>query len=358
MKLAQYLFKMFFPLLFATLALFVLGFEIVELFMDIWKYILNEVPAKQVATILWYYLPKTLVFALPLSVLFATCYMLCNLCSKNELVALFASGVSYLRFMLPLFIFSAVLSAGFLFFEDKVVVPSYSNYKTLKNSVLNITENKNNDNIVIRAEDGNVIYKVDIYEDELQRLVGVFLIIRTEEKKLEGIVQARMATWDEKGKFWRLSGPEFYEFLEGEMKLTAFPEKYQKRFTEPPDTFKNNNVDIETISIKEAQEYIAYLRKTGLPSGEALSVYYKKFSFPWVILIVTMLAAALSGRTKKNVMIISLTLSVSAAVLFYVLQMCTMLFAKFSIISPMSGAWFPVITFLIISILLLRYTKT
>ena len=95
-----------------------------------------------------------------------------------------------------------------------------------------------------------------------------------------------------------------------------------------------------------------------MPSGEAFSIYYKKFSFSYVILIVTILAIGLSGRTRKNIIIVSMILSLSASVLFYVFQMITMLLAKFSIVTPMVGAWFPVIVFMIISFILLRYSKT
>ena len=85
---------------------------------------------------------------------------------------------------------------------------------------------------------------------------------------------------------------------------------------------------------------------------------YKKFSFSDVILIVTFLAIGLSGRSRKNVIIVSMMLSLAAAVLFYVLQMITMLLAKFGIVTPLMGAWFPVIVFMIISFVLLKYSKT
>ena len=98
--------------------------------------------------------------------------------------------------------------------------------------------------------------------------------------------------------------------------------------------------------------------RTGLPFGEALSLYYKKFAFPFIVFIVVFLSIGLSGRSRKNVMLISLALSIGAAVLFYVTQMITMLLAKFGYITAFSGAWFPVILFIIVSALLLRFTRT
>ena len=100
------------------------------------------------------------------------------------------------------------------------------------------------------------------------------------------------------------------------------------------------------------------MQQAGLPSAEAKSVYYKKFSFPLIVFIVVFLAIGLSGKTQKNVLIISLALSIGAVVLFYVTQMVTMLMAKFGTIPPLFGAWFPVILFTVISFVLLKYSRT
>ena len=95
-----------------------------------------------------------------------------------------------------------------------------------------------------------------------------------------------------------------------------------------------------------------------MPYQEELSEYYKKFAFPAVVFIVVFLSIGISGKSRKNVLLISLSLSVAAAVLFYVTQMVTMILAAGGYISPLMGAWFPVFLFIIISIVLLYYART
>lgn len=359
MKITLYIFKLYFPLLIGALCLFLLGFEIVDLFMNIWKYIFNNVPVKDVLRILLFYLPKALTFSLPLAMLFATCYMICILSSQNELIALFASGVSYFKVMFPLIIFAFFLSCSYIFFEDKVVVPYYKKYQDLKNSALKIEKKYNNTNVVINSLEGKVIYKVNMYNDLEKNLYGLLLIVRNDDKTLNCIIKANSATWNKKMEKWLLVKPIVYQLTDdNELIISNFTPELEALIVENPDTFKNHQIDIETVSIKEAREYINYLKRTGLPSGEALSVYYKKFSFSYVILIVTILAIGLSGRSRKNVIIVSMMLSLAASVLFYVFQMVTMLMAKFSIVTPMVGAWFPVIVFMIISFVLLKYSRT
>lgn len=359
MKLAGYIFKLFLPLLLGALVLFCLAFEIVDLFMNMWKYLSNNVPVPVILKILYLYLPKTITFSLPLAILFATCYMLCILSSQNELVAMFASGISYIKAMLPLIIFSLLLSVGYFFFEDKIVVPFYKQYQELKNSSLNIEVDQNNSNVVIRSHDGQIIYKADVYEDANKRLNNVLLLVRNDDKSLNCIVKASNAQWNDEVERWILSGTVTYRLDEnGDLRYAVLNSDIELMFDEPPETFRNNLVDVETVTVKEGKEYIEYLRRTGLPASEALSVYYKKYSFPFVIFIVTLLAIGLSGRSRRNVIIISMILSVGASVLFYVLQMVTMLLAKFGFVTPVAGAWFPVIVFFIISLILLRYSKT
>ena len=57
-------------------------------------------------------------------------------------------------------------------------------------------------------------------------------------------------------------------------------------------------------------------------------------------------------------LLISLVFCIGAAVLFYVTQMVTMLLAKFGYISPLTGAWFPVILFVVLSGVILKFART
>ena len=108
----------------------------------------------------------------------------------------------------------------------------------------------------------------------------------------------------------------------------------------------------------QSKVYIRHLKKAGLPYNEELSEYYKKYAFPFIVFIVVFLSIGLTGKTRKNVLLISLASCISASVLFYVTMMVTMVLAKHGYISAFSGAWSPVIFFTIISVVLLRFART
>ena len=358
MKLVKYLFKRFIPIFFGALGFFSLVLVLVDLLMNLWKYIQNEAPALQVAYLMALYVPKTLWYAVPLGILFAVSYTLSDLYANNELTALFASGVSLLRFTMPLLIFSVLMSFALFFFEDKVVVPTFAKKTQLQNTLLQESKSLNNDSVVVLSNSGFLVYKAQAYDDSQKRLYDLYLVFRNTDKSLQAVIHSDIALWNSKEKRWNLQNAMQYTYRDNTLFLEDVQDDFLALLTEPPETFRNNSVSVEEVNTNDAKIYIEHLKRVGLPYNEELSVYYKKFAFPCIVFIVVFLSIGLSGKSRKNVLLISLSLSVCSAVLFYVVQMMTMLLAKFGYISPFMGAWFPVFFFIIISIVLLRYART
>jgi lipopolysaccharide export system permease protein len=358
MTLVKYLYKRFMPVFIGAVAFFSLVLVLVDLLMNLWKFIQNQVPASQVFMLMLYYVPKTIWYAVPLGILFASSFTLSNFYANNELTAIFASGVSLFKFTLPLLVFSLIMSLALFFFEDRLVVNTYARKTEIQGQLLKEEKSLNNDRIVVLAEGGNVIYKADLYDDAQKRLHNVYFVFRDKHEILQAVIHADSAKWDEDHKNWRLQNAVQYTNRNNTIVMENVSSAYTERLVEPAETFRNNTISVEEVTVKVAKEYIEHLMRTGLPYNEAQSLYYKKFAFPFVVFIVVFLSVGLSGKTAKNVMLTSLAFSISAAVLFYVTQMVTMLLAKFGYISAFSGAWFPVILFTVISVVLLRYART
>ncbi|MBQ1833247.1 MAG: LptF/LptG family permease [Treponema sp.] len=356
MTLIKYMLKRFAVIFFGSLFFFVLILCLTDLLMNLWNYISKNVSILVVGKILLYYIPKTVWYAVPIAMLFATAYMLSDLYARNELLAVFASGVSLFKFTVPLLVIAFLMSFGLFFFEDNVVVQTYAKKNELQNGVLNKTQSLNSEQIVIMSEEGRIIYKAQYYDDSFKRLYDLIVIFRDEEKKFDRMIRAESAVWGE-GK-WELSGADMFMFEDDVFVKKTPDEKYSGLLTEVPETFQNNTVNVEEVSTKEARQYIEHLENAGLPSAEAKSQLYKKYAFPFVVFVVVFLAIGLSGKARKNVLIISLALSIGAAVIFYITQMMTMLMAKFEVIPPLVGAWFPVIFFVLLSLVLLRFSRT
>ena len=358
MKLVLYLFKKVIPLFFGAMFFFALVLNLVDLFMNIATYLQNNCSGKDIMMVMAYYVPKTVWYAVPVAILFSTSYALSEMYAANEIQALLASGVSLFRFTVPLLIVSLVMAYGLFVFENKFVVQTYEKKTTLQDALLNKTKNENNNDVIVLSDNGRIIYSAARYIENQKKLRTCYFVFRGEQRELLAIIYCKQALWNAERKVWELENPVQYEPVDDTLKITTVNYDYVNSLTESYEIFRKTNVDVQSVSASEAKVYIKHLKKAGLPYNEELSEYYKKFAFPFIVFIVVFLSIGLTGKTRKNVLLISLASCISASVLFYVTMMVTMVLAKHGYISAFSGAWSPVIFFTIISVVLLKFART
>lgn len=358
MKLVIYLYKKIIPLFIGSALFFALVLNLVDLFMHIANYLQNNCPVKEIVMVMLYYAPKTIWYAVPVAILFSTSYVLSDMYANNEIVAMFASGVSLLRFTLPLLIVGFLLTFALFGFENKYVVGTYEKKTTLQDKLLNVTKNENNNDVIVLSDNGKIIYKANRYTEANKRLQHCYFLFRDENKEFKALIYSDIALWNQENEIWDLQEPVQYTPQGGSIKKSEPDAELVAQLTESYEIFRKTNVDIQSVTAKEAKIYIDHLKKAGLPYNEELSEYYKKFAFPFIIFIVVFLSIGLTGKTRKNVLLISLASCISASVLFYVTMMVTMVLAKHGYITAFMGAWSPVFFFTVISVVLFRYSRT
>ena len=358
MKLVIYLLRKVIPLFLGAMFFFALVLNLVDLFMNIANYLQNNCSGKDIMMVMVYYIPKTVWYAVPVAILFSTSYALSEMYASNEIQALLASGVSLFRFTLPLLIISLVMAYGLFVFENKFVVQTYEKKTTLQNTLLQKSKSENNSNVIVLSDNGKIIYSAARYIENSKKLRTCYFVFRGEDRELLAIINSKQAVWNEAQKHWDLEDPVQYEMINNTLEITNVKSEYTDLLTESYEIFRKTNVDVQSVSAAEAKVYIQHLKKAGLPYNQELSEYYKKFAFPFIVFIVVFLSVGLTGKTRKNVLLISLASCIGASVLFYVTMMVTMVLAKHGYISAFSGAWSPVIFFTIISVVLLKYART
>lgn len=352
--LDRYLIKQFLPIFGIALSMFMLFISLIDLFANLWRYLNYEVPASQIALVSLYYLPKTFSYALPVSLLFAAAYTLGDLYSRNELTSIFASGIPFYRFSLPLVAIGLLASIFAFFFEDRVVIPTFKAKNDLGSTLLHQSRQKNDSDIVIKAKSGNLIYSIDYYDARNMTLNGVYIVELPEDGGLPTMVRAAKGSWT--GTHWELSNALVYSW-EGDM-MRVKPLSSNDAYQESPDTFRRSAVDPEDLSVKEAALMVEDLKSAGLPFTEVLADYYHRYSFSSVSFVVMILSISMGGRFRKNILLMSFVSSLGSAIVFYVTEMITMMIAKVGYIPPIVGAWFPVALFVVVGAVLLQSAKT
>jgi lipopolysaccharide export system permease protein len=354
MILDRYLVRQFAPIFAVAAGMFMMLLSLIDLFANLVRYLNYEVPFSQIMKISAFYLPKSFSYALPISLLFAAAYTLGDLYARNELTSIFSSGIPFWRFSMPLVVIGVLASLFSFFFDDILVIPTLRVKNELSRHYLHQQRQESNSDIVIKVRNSQLVYSVDYYDVNAQILNGLSIVELDPRGDFISQIRAPQAVWT--GEYWDLQNPVIYQWENGMLRVRPLPPNTSYR--EEPDLFRRKAVNVEELAARDAGLLVDDLKAAGLPFIEAQANYYHRFSWAVTSLIVMILSISMGGRFRKNILLMSLLSSLSAAVLFYVMEMITMMMARTGYIPPLVGAWFPVFAFIVIGTLLLRGAKT
>jgi lipopolysaccharide export system permease protein len=335
---------------------FIFILELVELFANLWKYMSLNVPLTQVFRVLLLYAPTCLVWALPIALLFAISFALGNLYASNELVAVFGTGISLLRFTLPLLFVAALLSTASFFWSDLVALPAYREKTRLVADLLSQNPSLSNTEVTVLARQGRVVYHATFYDDASQSLSDLSIIERDAEGHPVARTGAATARWQ--NGTWTLLRVRRFVLEGGEWKEGDYGSYTNPEYNEEPPSFRNQNFDLAELSSVELGERAKFQASAGLPYAATIAERHRRLSFSFAPLVVALLSAAIGGRYRKNVLLMSLLVSLVIATGYYVFQMVTMLLAKTGVLEPAVGAWSPLVLFALIAAGLYRFART
>jgi lipopolysaccharide export system permease protein len=359
-RLTGMLLRQFVPIFLVALIFFVLLLQLIDVFGAIWRYVAHDVPAREVARIALLYVPKCVSFALPVSFLFAISYTLGIFYANNELFAIFGSGVSLHRLVLPFIVLGLLLSAGSFFFEDAVVIPTFKmKNDTFALAVKQVTS-LSQQRVTVSSPDQRIIYTADYYNDARTQLTGLTIVIRDAQMALVSRIDAASADW--RSTRWVLHDSRVFTWDPGTRSLSdeSHDTWDSPVLSEPPETFRRLAQNVDQMSRADSERYVSLLRRAGLTDyyREALTDYYRKFSFAFTCFIVAFIASSLGSTFRKNILLMSLLSALVISVVFYVAQMVTAILAKNDVIQPFAGAWGPFALFLVLGFMLFRTART
>ncbi|GAB1457502.1 hypothetical protein MASR2M48_28100 [Spirochaetota bacterium] len=343
----------FIPVFAVSLMFFMLLLEMAELFVNIVQYVQNDVPMTMIVRSMILYLPRCISWSLPIATLFSVSYTLGTMYANNELIVVFGSGISLAFVRGTLFVLALALSAGFFAFDDNVVIPSLAAKEALSKTMLKTGEIREAADVTILGEGRRIIWNIKYYDRQNTMMTGITLVERDADGSFLSRLNAQSAVWT--GDVWRFSGVRRFFWKDGFLVDASYGTWENASFSESPESFRGGGKAIDEMRIGDAAAQVRFLKRAGLPNASESAELYRRFAFALTPLIVTLLSAALVGRYKKNVLLMSLLLSLVAATMYYVVQMVAMLLAKSEAISPVSGAFAPIIIFSLLIMVLFKF---
>lgn len=332
-----------------TILLCTLMLVSVQLFSNIDAYVQNKTSFFIILKIALLSVPGSLVYALAPSLLFSAAFTFSQLSANNELICIYNASISQKRLVVPVLFLGIFFSLFQFVFSEFIQVPADRRLSILEADTIGLSSTKDNRNITLNDyEDGYVFYS-RFYRDQTMQAQNVAVILLDDGKKVRGRIDAPLATWDEEKARWKFSDASITEISDdGTKAIVTRQEQYDSDLVDiSPQTLRDNSDDIKTMSIPVANEYLRQMKKM---DANQYMVYVTDYAqrlmgclTPFVMLLI---ACTITYRFKRNVLLFTILMSISIAVVFYVMQMLMMILARQGVFSPFWGMAIPMIVIL------------
>ena len=348
--LNSYIIKSILKTAFLSVLVFSLILAGVELFQRMDSIITGGVQFFDVLSYALLCIPQYFLMVLSISLLFASTYFQSTLSANNERIALLNAGISKWKLFLPIFVLALVLTMiGFGVNES--ALKAFESARVRKAEELFGAEStQDSRNIVLKADNGYVIY-TSRYVDNDERIVNPIIV-----KEVDGTLIKRVTAFS--GYYssgcWTMNNATLYTRDEsGKFSVEHYATLTLDDLTIEPDYFKAENINVETMSIERAYEYLTHLKTTQREAWQEKATDYLRTLFaPLSILLLLSISAAFDYNIKKNVLLFSVVESLCVAVVYYVSDMVFSIFAHQGAFPPAMAVVLPVVSTLAIAVLI------
>ena len=335
------LLRMFWAYFLGTLVVFVTLFISIEAMSMLVNY--SGVDPFAIFKFFLYSLPNVVGKMLPVACLSGLMLTLSTLNRNNELVALFASGLSLFRLALPQLI--SVIFISFLGFlsADRLepILNRYKNfvfyYEIEKKPSLFSTVKTNR----IWYKSQNSIFNIKTLSEEGDRAEGLTLYFFSEDWTLLQMLNAKKVEFA--GKNWKLIDGNVTVFTaDSSFPLTSpFKEKVISMAEDTQDIQSSGRATSQ-MTIQELRRFISKNKEAGLDTVRYEVEYHNKFSFGFVALMMCLLGLPFTvGRQRSGGNLRSLGLALLLVFIFWVMSTSTYTLGIHGHLNPLLAAWLP-----------------
>ncbi len=354
-RLTRYLLSQFTFLFLLALVFFVVSIVLSDLLINLSKFLPLGIALGRILTLSVLFFPQALSWSLSPALLFAVSFVLGNLYSHNELVVIFGSGISLRNFTKPLFLVGALASIFLFFWNDRGVIGAESQRQELNRSLQGLS-GKNNSNVALLSDGGNLLYSAAFYNDQNKTLTSIILVEKDGQGNFLKRIDAEWGDWTV--DHWVFHKVKTYKAVEGAMSYRYDEQWSDPAANDPPEAFQRKNIEMNELTFEQALVYVETLKKGGLPSVEAETDALQRISFSFSPFVVIWISAAMGGRFRKNILLMSLLVSLLVSASYIILQMVFGLLSKTGLLPPWVGAGTGVIVGAVAGFLLFSRAKT
>lgn len=307
-----------------------------------------------------YYLNSIPYFAnmfSPLFVFIAVIFFTSKLAENSEIIAMFSTGMSFKRMMVPYLISAAFISLFTLYLGANIIPKGNVirlNFEKRYNMSHSSRDNSDGTyNIQLEVEDGVIAY---IESFQTYNLTGYrFALDKFEGKKLVSHMTARSIAYD------TLSAEKYHwtvknfmiRDMSGTIETISQGSEMDTIIHFEPGDFLVQRGQHETMSSAELREYIKRQKQRGMGNVQDFDVEYnKRYAMSFASFILTIMGASLSSRKRKGGMGLSLSIGLGLSFGYILFQEVTQTFAITGSMTAFWAEWLPNVIYVPIALFL------
>ena len=351
-RLDRYIIVKFLGTYFFAIALIISIAVVFDINENIDRFINNRAPLK--AIIFDYYLnfiPYYTNLFSPLFIFISVIFFTSKLAENSEIIAMFSTGMSFKRLLVPYFLSAAIIAIGTYVLSSEFIpkgsavrIDFETKYKNKKK--VNYARN------IQLVVDTNTIAYMERYEN--YNLTGYrFSLDKFEDNKLVSHLTARRATYDTTQQHKWVVRDYMIREMKGMKEVITKGEKLDTVIKMEPQDFLITRDQYETMTSPELKTYIDNQKRRGFANIKEFEVeYYKRIATPFAAFILTLIGASLSSKKVKGGMGMNLGVGLGLSASYILFQTISSTFAISGNVPPVVAVWIPNILYLFIAIYL------
>ncbi|HPB42460.1 MAG TPA: LptF/LptG family permease, partial [Sphaerochaeta sp.] len=236
-------------------------------------------------------------------------------------------------------------------FAEYVKLPLSKERLILEEELFGLRSTQDNRNITLHDPEGRYVLYARHYRAQDNLLREVLLLLFDEQGNLTHRLDAQQGRYDEDSGQWRFHGVQSQEV--GEVVSTRTLEAYDDpRINLDPSYFRGAGGDIDQMDIQTALQYLHWMKRLDPNRYTPLAAdFVKRILDALNPLVLIVIAAAIRYSLKKNILLFAIITSLIVAVVYYVVQMVTMIAARQGVLSPVWAMVIPSVVVLLLAAL-------
>jgi LPS export ABC transporter permease LptG/LPS export ABC transporter permease LptF len=298
----------------------------------------GQATVADVATLLVYLTPRFIYFVIPIAALLSVLVTFGLLSRNSELTVMKACGVSLYRASLSVVLLSLLFSLAIFTLEQRVLARANRQAEILdakiKGRTPRVFDSLNRQWIIGR--DG-AIYHYAYYDPDRKELAQ----LKVYQPAVNSWSLAAM-TLTETARYtagWIGHKVRIGNFVGTESKWTAFDER--PLALESADYFESEQPVAEMMTVTQLRRYVSDLASSGLNVVHLAVELQHKMAFPFVTLVMTLLAIPFGVSTGRRGALYAVGLGIILALSYWIVTSLFVALGKSGILAPMLAAWSP-----------------